>query len=183
MLLSCLSLFLFACASKNPVTNFQQEYSFGDIEYYSLYPRNSEFTEVQNLGDVMRNRIEIVLEQAMDKKGLDYKDTEQADVVISYYIVGRSARELKGYNREVNYCQYCLTSLYGDNNSSGKKKLGNADYVLPGSLIIDLIDQKKKRSIWRSSYPLNIDVSDNSQEVKEKISNAVNVMFSTLPNK
>lgn len=172
---------LSACSNPTASTDYQAKFNFEQIKNYSLYSRNSSFTEVQNLTDVMRNRIEIVLEQALEKKGLAYQEVEQANVIVSYYVVSRSAKEFKNYNREVKYCQYCLTSLYGDNEYSSKKSKNKFNHAILGRLIIDLISGENGRSIWRSSFPLDIDVKDNSEQVKDKIANAVDVMLSPLP--
>ena len=52
-----------------------------------------------------------------------------------------------------------------------------------GSLIIDFVDTKDNRSVWRSVYPLRIKEKDSSFEIQEKIVSAISSMMSKLPNK
>ena len=51
----------------------------------------------------------------------------------------------------------------------------------PGSLILDIIDPKSQRSVWRSVYPLKFKADDNSREMQEKISTAVDSMLRDFP--
>ncbi len=176
-LLYSLIFLLSACASPEANTSFQAKFNFAELKSYSLYERNSDFAELQNLSDSMRNGIELVIEQNFDSKGYDYQNVEQADIVVGYYLVSRSKRELAEYNQGVKYCFYCLTSQNPDQNNRKDK----SNTVVLGSLIIDFIDTSNKRSIWRSSYPLDIDEDDNSRQVQDKINAAVAIMFNDLP--
>ena len=51
----------------------------------------------------------------------------------------------------------------------------------PGSLILDIIDPNNQRSVWRSVYPLGFKATDNSREMQEKISQAVDSMLRDYP--
>ena len=82
--------------------------------------------------------------------------------------------ELDKYNREVKYCGYCLRA-----GQATHAELENK--LRPGSLILDIIDPKSQRSVWRSVYPLKFKADDNSREMQEKISTAVDSMLRDFP--
>lgn len=170
-------LLLTGCSSiKVADSKFQPIFNFSAIKSYSLFDRNEEFSEWQALSDANRNSIELAIEQEMEVSGMDFIPAEQADIVITYFFVSGKRNILQRYNDKVKYCSYCLT-----NSASGKKK--DKLNVPPGSLIIDAVKPGSKRSIWRSSYPLNIGGKDNSQQMNEKIKTAVNAMLSQLHKK
>lgn len=168
------SLFLTACANNSlAYAKFQTNYSFSTIKSYSVYERNSDFSDFQNISDATRNSIEIAIEKALDSKGFQYKSTDEADVVIGYHLVNKAA-ELKKYNKGVRFCGPCLHA----GSVAENKRLWK---MSSGSLILDVVSKAKKRSVWRSVYPLKIKDSDNSFEIQDKILQAINAMVNTIP--
>lgn len=165
---------LVGCVSADKSLNhFQGSYNFSNIKHYTTYQRNSKFNDYQNLSHANRNSIEMAIEQALDQRGLDYTDLAQADVIITYHYVGGDMRELSAYNKGVKYCYHCLQKI----SKQGAKK------VLRGSLIVDVLDKKQERTVWRGTYPLAIKLKDNSKEVHEKVATAINYLIAKLPLK
>lgn len=176
-LVSCLALLicLAACSSINSATtSFRDGFDFSSVESYSTYGRNSAFGDLQNLNDTIRNTIELAIEQGFDENGFRYKISENADVMIAYHLLNQNFAELNKYNQQVKYCGYCL-------NSGKNSRVELEKRLLPGSLILDIIDPKSQRSVWRSVYPLGFKAQDNSQEMQKKISNAVDSMLRDYP--
>ena len=176
-LLGCLALTisLVACSSIHDATTaFRANFDFSSVQSYSTYGRNSAFGELQNLSDSTRNTIELAIEQGFDENGFNYKAIKKADVVIAYHLLNRNMSELKKYNKQVKYCGYCLKAGEASRVELEKK-------LRPGSLILDIIDPKTQRSVWRSVYALGFKATDNSREMQEKISNAVDNMLRDYP--
>ena len=176
-LVSCLALIinLVACSSiYTATTSFRDSFDFSTVESYSTYGRNSAFGELQNLSDITRNTIELAIEQGFDENGFHYKTLKKADIVIAYHVLSRNFKELNEYNKQVKYCGYCLKAGEATRIDLEKK-------LRPGSLILDIIDPKNQRSVWRSIYPLGFKAQDNSQEIQEKINHAVDSMLRDYP--
>lgn len=172
--LALLSIFLLVSCSTGPQfrVNYLQSFDFSSIESYSLYGRNSPFSELQSISDVTRNSIEIAIENGFDALGYRYQLLESADVVIGYHIVNR-AKELRAYNRSVRYCRVCLP------NSNTEKS--NSKTASNGSLIIDIINLENNRTVWRSVSQLKLKDNDNSLEVQEKLEKNILAMLKNLP--
>jgi len=167
-------LLLTGCSSSTTViAKYQPVVKFNELQSYGLYHREDKFNDWQALSDATRNGVELAIEQAMDKLGFELKGAEQADVVVTYYLIKQDSRSLVAYNQGVNYCSYCLKH---SKSNSRKDKLSYAT----GSLIIDLIKPKSRRSIWRSTFPINIKDKDNSMVVSDKINHAVAVILAQL---
>ena len=161
-----------ACSTNNNAV-YHNEFTFSDITSYSIYNRNSEFTDIQSLSDTRRNSIEIAIEKHMERLDFNYKDPENSDIIVTYHILKKDS-DYKLYNKAVLFCQQCLQASHW---KQGEDKFK----VEKGSLIIDLIDPVRKRSVWRSVQPLIFKDKDNSQEINEKISQAVHDMLSQYP--
>lgn len=177
-LLGCLALIttLASCSFSNvATTSFRNSFDFASVETYSTYGRNSAFGDLQNLSDSTRNTIELAIEQGFDDSGLSYKTIKNADIVIAYHVINRNFNELEQYNRQVKYCGYCLRA----GQATRKELLAK---LRPGSLILDIIDPKNQRSVWRSVYPLRFKEKDNSREMQQKINDAIESMLQHYPN-
>ncbi len=173
--------FLFAatltgCSSSGSATSkFQKTFNFSQITSYSFYDRNSDFSDFQNIDDTTRNSIELAIEQVLDKNGFEYQLPENANVIVAYHLISQNAKELASYNKGVKYCYYCL-------RGGEEQKENNYWKIMPGSLIIDIVDPEKQRSIWRSIYDLKIEADrDNSKVVQHKIYQAIDVMMARIP--
>lgn len=173
--IALLFILLSACSSnRNAGMVYHDSFDFSQVKNYSLYNRSSPFTDSQNLIDARRNAIEIAIERTMGAQKFNYAELDKADVIVTYYILNGIAKEYAKYNEIVRFCVQCLrastwqaTDQYLDINK--------------GSLILDLVDPKSRRSVWRSAYPLDIDVKDNSVELNDKIQQAVRLMLAKYP--
>lgn len=168
--LSCFIFLISGCVSHQANrVSFSPLFDFSTVSSYSTYERSSSFSDWQAISDSMRNSIEIAIEKSMDYMGFHYQSPKNADVIVTYYLVGKNGKSLKRYNRGVNYCAYCLTSQHAV----------KADKYLmtPGNLILDIVDTKSNKTIWRTSRSLDIKMKDNSREVQAKIEDAVIVML------
>ncbi len=167
-------IFLVSCSSsKTAQIKYQDFFDFTQITTYSLYKRDHVFNEWQSISDVLRNDIELAIENTLDSTGFKYTNVEHADVILTYYLADQNPRSLKAYNNGVNYCSYCLISA-----DSGVRS--DRLNIQSGHIIIDAIDSRSKRSVWRASAPLKIKEKDNSQVAQAKIHQVVAQMLSTL---
>lgn len=173
--ISLLLILLSACSSRyNAGVVYHGNFDFSQVKSYSLYHRNSPFSDSQSLIYTHRNAIEIAIERAMGAQKFNYAEPEQADVIVTYYLVNGKPSEYINYNDVVRFCVNCLrASVWQTSNQYSNLSRGN--------LILDLIDAKNKRSVWRSASPLDIKSKDNSAEFNEKIQEAVNSMLAMYP--
>jgi len=169
-------LTLSACSSnQNAGVVYHHSFNFSGVKNYSFYERGSSFTESQNLLDAYRNAIEIAIERTMAKSHFNYAPLEQADIVVTYHVLNGNRQEYSKYNKAIHFCNHCLrASAWQTENRYKEPRLG--------SLILDIVDPKKQRSVWRSVYPLEIKDKDNSATSNEKIQQAITVMLAQYPS-
>jgi len=182
----CILLLTGCSLQKSAGVRYQAKFDFDQARAYAFLPREASANEQQNISDVMRNNIELAVEQVLDDSGFVYSGQQQPDLVVAYHLiqgqfhgpyqVGVDHQALKRYNLGVKYCRYCLKS----GSDPDSKKLWRLD---AGSLIIDLLDPDNQRSVWRSVYPVKIKADDNSRQVQEKIQAAITRMLAQYPGK
>ncbi|TKB47849.1 DUF4136 domain-containing protein [Thalassotalea mangrovi] len=161
-LIMLLLMSLKGCASQ-PRAHINPDYAFTDISFYSLFPRHHQINDIQRLGDFQRNRIELAIEQTMDDLRFSYASEEQADVIVSYFLVQSSLKELNEYHRQVKACLVCTQNELRTLN----RKIG------PDMLIIDLLSTNNMRSIYRQVSSLKIKPKNTSDENQQLIVEAV----------
>lgn len=160
---------------KNPVI-YHNSFDFSQVKTYSFYQSDSAFFDSQSLSHAQRNRIEIAVEKSLNAQGFIYSDIDNADIIVTYHLVKNKPQDYRSYNKSVLFCPHCLkaNTWQQDNNDW---------HVYRGGLILDLVDPKRNRSVWRSIYPLNFKEKDNSTEQNEKIMDAVEIMLLQYPGK
>lgn len=166
---------LCACAGvKKAGVVYHDSFDFSAVKSYSLYERNSPFTETQNLIDTRRNAIEIAIERTMASKKLSYQLIDNADVIVTYHVFNGKRFEYRNYNEMVRFCTRCLRATTWITEQQYPP-------VKQGSLVVDLVDPKQKRSVWRSVFPLGLKPKENSADTQERIKLAISTMLAEFP--
>lgn len=169
-------IFLLSACSSNQKAGvvYHDRFDFSKVKSYSLYGRNSIFSEAQNLLDTRRNAIEIAIERTMASKKFSYAAIDAADVIITYHVFNGKQGDFSKYNQVVHFCAHCLRATTWQTENQYAK-------VSQGSIVLDIFDPKQSRSVWRSIYPLNIKDKDNSAKTNDKIKHAVAAMLAQYP--
>jgi hypothetical protein len=174
-ILPVLLIFTCACSSVQKAgVVYHDSFDFAQVNNFSLYNRNSTFSEIQSLSDMRRNAIEIAIEHSMAKKKFSYEAPDKAELIVTYHIFNGKRGEYSQYNKEVHFCTHCL-------RASTWRIEGKYSQLKQGSLILDLVDPKQNRSIWRSVYPLNLKVKENSADTNKRIKKAISIMLAEYP--
>lgn len=159
-----------SCGIKTSVQT-KEGFDFKQVKTFSVFPRSSEFVNLQELSDFQRNRIEMAIEQSMESHQYLYVDHEQADVVVSYFWAGRSLKELAKYNSKVKACIGCTK----EEKSNYNRK------IRLSTLIIDVLDSKSYRSIYRNLTILKLNGKNNSEENQQIIASTVTDLLADFP--
>lgn len=175
IIMSALFTLLGACASNQKAgVVYHDSFDFSGVKSYSLYDRNSTFTDTQNLLDTRRNAIEIAIERTMANKKFSYQSPDNADVIVTYHVFNGKKNEYANYNKSIRFCASCLRATTWKTDQKYAT-------VNRGSLVVDLVDPKQNRSVWRSVYPLGLKAKENSADTNDRIKQAVSTMLAEYP--
>lgn len=169
-------LLLGACStSYTPVTDQASNYDFASITSYSIVGDD----EIRNpmISDMDRTRIDNSINHTLQNKGKSDSTEAKADVLISYFIVTKDKVKVTGSYSGGYYgnsgCYRCASGV-------GLTHINTRDYV-EGTIVVDVIDNSTKQSIWRSTLTKPLKDYDNSAERDQAIQQSVQNMFKDLP--
>jgi hypothetical protein len=156
------AVLLAACASgpPKPEVDYKSDYNFSQVRKIAFYD-DSGLISGNNpipLSDMERDRIDLALEQALRNKGyqlLDEKDADQADLLISWTLITNAKTDVRTYETPVmgmtagsgrygGYNRYSMYNCWGCTQT----EVSVQNYT-EGTFIVDMIDPKLRKSVWR----------------------------------
>ncbi len=189
MPLSVLML-LAACATTPPapVVDFKPGYDFGAVRKIAFYDESGLVAGNQPLplSDMERDRIDSALEQALRAKGfeiLERKDASQAQLLISWTLITDDKTQVRtyetpgmgmGYGRYGRYNRYSMYNCWG----CAQTEVSVSNYT-EGTFIVDMIDPKLQRSVWRGLIQSRL--KGGLQNDQDKYNATADNIFATFP--
>lgn len=154
------------------VVDYQHSFPFSNVKSFSLFPRNSNFYNNQSLPDATRNRFELAIESALEAQGFNYVPIDRANVIVSYFSVSENRGQLLKYNRAVRFCLSC-------SHQPNRQML--ADNYPEGTVIVDILDTKSERSVWRGLFKLSSYAQKSDARKEQAIRAGITSMLSQFP--
>ena len=183
-------LLIAACATSPPVpeVDFKPGYDFGAVRKIAFYNESGIVTGNHPLpiSDMERDRIDSALEQALRARGfevLDHKDAGQAQLLISWTLITNDKTDVRtyetpamgmGYGRFGGYNRYSMYNCWG----CAQTEVSVKNYT-EGTFIVDMIDPKLKRSVWRGSIQSRL--KGQLQNDQDKYNAAADNIFASFP--
>jgi hypothetical protein len=186
----CALALLAACASgpPKPEVDFKLDYNFGAVHRIAFYD-DSGLVAGNNpipLSDMERERIDSALEQALRNKGYEIlaeKDAGQADLLISWTLITSDKTDVRtyetptmgiGYGRYGGYNRYSMYNCWG----CSQTEVSVSNYT-EGTFIVDMIDPKLKKSVWRGLIQSRL--KGQLQNDQDKYNAVADSIFASFP--
>ncbi|OUS27169.1 hypothetical protein A9Q98_10015 [Thalassotalea sp. 42_200_T64] len=181
---SALIIFLLSsCATTyNPDVDYNPEYNFTQLQTFAVLDR---FQADQSGGKSLNRtisgldneRVIKAITTNLQQKGMAIAEMNDADMQVSFQLVTKDKTRLTTYNTGVYQCWRCR-GVYGIH--APVTQVDVREYV-EGTLIIDFVDPKLGKSVWRSvitkaitSYKVPVD------EKQKKIQQLINAMLASF---
>ena len=152
------TLLLAACASApTPDIDYKQDYDFGKVRKIGFYDESGQVfgDNPLQLSDFQRERIDDALALELQKRGFDIvSDPAEADMLLSWHLGTQHKTDVRtyetpsygaSYGRYGGYNRYSMYNCW--NCSNTEVRVSN---YTEGTFIIDMIDPKMGKSVWRS---------------------------------
>ncbi|MGK0500267.1 MAG: hypothetical protein ACJAYG_001914 [Oceanicoccus sp.] len=149
---------LFACASSPDITvDYSPDFQSKDVSSYYL----AVGTDNGNLSD---QRIISALNTQLESRGLVAKPKDQAEIWINYHVVTEDRTKVTSYNSMNSYGGYGhgYGSFYG--GGWGTSPEVRVRQYTNGTLLVDLIDPKTNKTVWRGTGTANVSSKRTSEE-------------------
>ena len=170
-------LLLGACSTTyTPETDKSSSYNFAAVESYHVI--GDQKLKNPMFSDIDRNRLEMAIDEQMQQKGKLEVNQSNADVLISYFIVTKDKVKVNTSYSGSYYGAGCYRCGY--TYGGGVTHVHTRDYV-EGTLVVDIIDNESKESVYRSVLTKPMESFDNPQERNQAINKVVSDMMRPLP--
>lgn len=175
-ILSTVFLFILlqACTPAKPDIDVKDAYPFSAVRSYALMSRDDLQDNESLISDALRNRIELAIEAQMDAKGFQNVARDKADVRVAYRVITRPNRPPSKAGRAEIPCRSCSQ----ESQSNFKRRQFDE-----GTLIIQMIDRKTGKSVWRAVAPGSINPKADMDDRKEQVNKAVAFLLENFPPK
>ncbi len=176
-----------------PALNISSDYDtnidFSSLKNYRWHePNNFNHSSVQYLADdITDQRIRTNVDQQLTKKGYHKLASGPVDFLVNYSVTVKDKASVRGYN---SYNGYGSGFNYGGRvgtrgsgvsigYSTGPSTTVN--YYQQGTLVIDILDPKTDKLIWRGSANGRLPKEQNQQEREKMIKEAVSKILQRFP--
>ncbi|MDE0949683.1 MAG: DUF4136 domain-containing protein [Halioglobus sp.] len=184
-----IAIILAACASgpPKPTVDYKADYDFAAVKKISFY-RNSGDVSGDNphqLSDIQRDRIDEALSYALTNKGfVIVKDTTEADLLLSWALVTQNKTDVRTWNTPTAgyggyYGRYNRYSYYNCWACSPTRTEVTVQNYTQGTFIVDLIDPKLHKSVWRGVTQSRL--KGNQSADQDKYNAAATAIFAAFP--
>jgi hypothetical protein len=161
------SLVAAACASLNIDSFVERGIDFRQYRTYDWGPAETLSTGDPRLDNnrFFHERLQADVEKALGLRGFEKAATSTPDLVIHYHTIITQRVEPNGVDQKYGYCDGCEPYVYD-----------------AGTLVIDLVDTRTNKMVWRGWADGSMDaVVDNQKWLEQKVDDAVARIMERLP--
>ncbi|KGJ94023.1 DUF4136 domain-containing protein [Colwellia psychrerythraea] len=157
-------------------TDRDEEYDFQTIQSYFVTGDAKHKNPM--ISDIDRNRLNDAIDNEFNVQGLIATDEENADVLISYFVVTKDKMKIRSSGHSPSYG---YSSRYGHayGYSYGASNISTKNYT-EGTFVIDIIDNKTKETVWRSTLVKPIKHYKTREQREQAVTELVNTMFADI---
>jgi hypothetical protein len=169
-------LLLAGCSTVETKADWDTAVDFGQYKTFSIIPAK----EVQN--PMVRQRVESAIVATLGENGLT-KAGEDADLLVGAYGSVSSQTQIDSYGYGGYGYGYGGAWAHGYWGGGMGMTTTTVREVPVGTLVIDLVDAKAKKLVWRGTASSVISGSSSPEQMQQKINGAVDKMFYKYPPK
>lgn len=173
-------LLISACSTVyTPETDHNTSYDFASIKTYHIV--GDKALRNPMLSDMDRLRLGRAIDSSMQQRGKLEAAEQQADVLVSYFVVTKDKIKVNSTYSGGYYGGYYRGSHGGSGYGAGVSNVSVRDYV-EGTLVLDIIDNKTKLSVFRSTLTKPIKSHETVEEREQAINKVVDDMMLEMPS-
>lgn len=184
-----IGLLLTACVSgpPKPTVDYKADYSFSEVKKIAFYDESGQVTgdNPLQLSDMQRDRIDKALSYALTNKGFQMvTDAAQADLLLSWNLVTQQMTSVQTWNTPTagygaHYGRYNRYSAYNCWNCGAAQTEVTVQNYTQGTFIVDMIDPKLRKSVWRSVIQSRL--KGNQSADQDKYNETATAIFASFP--
>jgi hypothetical protein len=191
-LLACAILVTLAACSSGPPkpdVDYKQDYDFREARKLAFY-RDSGAVSGDNplqLSDMQKDRVNEALQNALVYRGFEFvSDPNDADLLVSWHLITQNKTDVRTYDTPAyggayygGYSRYNRYSMYNCWNCAPTRTEVSVQNYTQGSFIVDMIDPKLRKSVWRAITQSKL--KGQLDEDQGKYNEAAATIFAAFP--
>ena len=162
-------LALTACATTNVRSFVERGIDVQQYRTYSWSPAREQATGDPRLDNnrFFKERIEAAVEHNLNARGFERTAAGDSDLLIRYYASVEQQLNANGADQPYTSCQGCQPYVFD-----------------AGTIVIDLIDARTRRMVWRGWDEGSIDgIVDDQARLEKRVDDAVARILEKLPRR
>jgi hypothetical protein len=187
------ALTLAACASgpPKPQVDYKQDYSFGQVRKIAFFKHSGQVTGENpvKISDIQRNRADIALQQALEKRGYQFvDDPKQADLLLSWHLATQEKTDVRTYQSPAyyggygyGYAPYNRYARYNCWSCMPTQTEVSVQEYTEGTFIVDMIDPDLSQSVWRGVIQSKLKGKPKNEGQQERMNAAADAIFASFP--
>ena len=170
-------LLLGACSTVyTPESDKSMNYDFATVKSYHVI--GDQQLKNPMFSDIDRSRLETAIDSEMQQRGKFEVGVDKADILVSYFVVTKDKVKVNSSYSGGYYGGGCYRCGYG--YGGGVSNISTRNYV-EGTLVVDIIDNETKLSVYRSTLTKPLKSYDTVQEREQAINKVISDMIKPLP--
>ena len=167
-----ISLRVCACSSA-PTANmdFDPGFDFSGVRKIAILPLNRQVTSVAEVSDMQASRLNQSLADELSRRGYEVvQNPADADMLMTWHLVTQERTDVRTYNSMSARYSSCWSCAPTSSTSV------RVTQHTQGTLIVDLLDPARGRSVWRSVLESRMrDMSDplKAAEIRQSAAEAI----------
>ncbi|MFV8818677.1 DUF4136 domain-containing protein [Haliea sp. E17] len=170
----CVMLFVSACASgPQAVMDFDHDYDFSRVKTIAIQPFDRTKVTSIAISDMQVDRINAAITAELESKGYQViADTPAADLLLTWHLVTQDRTDVRTYDGMSYYnCWRCGPAV---------SDVSVRQYT-EGTLIVDMIDPERTRSVWRSVIQSELKPQPDADKAAARRKKAAELVFAGFP--
>ncbi len=156
------------CSSISVQQDYDPEYDFSKLKTFGFIPLSSE----AGIDQLSADRLSSAIKTELLAKG--YTLSEQADFGIALLFSSKTKTNVQSYGYGYGY------GYYGRPGYGGTGGVDVTQYE-EGTLVIDFVDMKENKLVWRGIGSGALSQSPSVEERTKRVNNAVNQILAQFP--
>jgi hypothetical protein len=162
------ALILTGCSSISVQQDYDPEYDFSKLKTFGFIPLSSE----AGIDQLSADRLSNAIKTELLAKG--YTLSEQADFGIALLFSSKTKTNVQSYGYGYGY------GYYGRPGYGGTGHVDVTQYE-EGTLVIDFVDMKENKLVWRGIGSGALSQSPSVEERTQRVNDAVNQILAQFP--
>lgn len=177
--LAALALPLAGCASTPTVqSDYDPNFNFSELTTYAWAVRTQEGKDPAVYNNIVESRVKVAVNDALKAKGFQETSSNPTFLVAWHGAINKE-QSVQTVGTSYGYGWGWYGGWGGPGMSTSTTYVNTWN---EGTLIIDIVDAKANKMVWRGSAQGELDEHDNDpQKMQEGLNDAVNKMMANFP--